>query len=164
MVAFRRKKTTRNHVVGSDILSSQVTLNNPTLPCGKCKKTCHLINKTSKLINCTNGRSVIINSGGNCKSKKVIYAARCKVHDLIYVGHTGEELSQRFSKHRYDASKRPDNTELSKHIAKYHHDFERDIDITVLKSNLETVPERELFEDLGSYGKEMYDSYVNLFT
>lgn len=181
MVAFRRKKTIRNHVVRSDILSSQVAPTNPTLPCGKCKKTCHLINKTSKLINSTNNRSVIINSGGNCKSKNVIYAARCKVHDLIYVGHTGEELSQRFSKHRYDASKRPENTELSKHIAKHHHDFERDIDITVLKSNLKTVPERELFEDkficslgtkspnglnvdLGSYGKEMYDSYVNLFT
>ena len=129
----------------------------------------------------TNGRSVNINSGGNCKSNNVIYAARCKVHDLIYVGHTGEELSQRFSKHRYDASKRPENTELSKHIAKHHHDFERDIDITILKSNLKTVPERELFEDkficslgtkspnglnvdLGSYGKEMYDSYANLFT
>ena len=122
-------------MVRSDIIPPQVTSFNLTLPCGKRKKTCHLINQTTKLFNSTNGRSFTIKSGGTCKSKNIVYAARCKVHDLIYVGHTGDELSQRFSKHRYDSNKRPDNNELSKHIARYNHNFETDIDITVLNVN-----------------------------
>jgi len=106
----------------------------------------------------------------------VIYAARCKIHDVIYIGHTGEELSQRFSKHRYDAKKRPDNNELAKHVSKYNHDFDKDIDITILKNNIKTAPEREIMEDklicllgacrpnglsvdLNAYGKEMYATY-----
>jgi len=179
MVAFRKKKTIGNHIVRSDITPHQITLSNPTLPCGKCKKTCHLINQSTKLTNSKNERSVDITSGGCCKTKNIIYAARCKIHDLIYIGHTWEELSQRFSKHRYDAKKRPDNNELAKHIAKYYHDFDKDVDVTILKLNVKTAPEREIVEDkfictlgtrspnslnvdLSAYGKEMYETYDRL--
>ena len=68
MVAFRKKKTIGNHIVRSDITPHQITLSNPSLPCGKCKKTCHLINQSTKLTNSKNKRSVDITSGGSCKT------------------------------------------------------------------------------------------------
>ena len=44
------------------------------------------------------------------------------------MGQTGDELSKRISKHRYDTKSRPNNNELSKHLASERHDFERDIE------------------------------------
>ena len=115
----------------------------------------------------------------DCKTQNGIYAARCKKHDVIYIGHTGEKLSSQFSKHRYDLKSRPDNNELTKHLNSSDHDFEKDIDITILKSDIPTVNQREFFEDkfickLGTlspnglnadthqYAKDMYSSYRNL--
>ena len=180
MVAFRRKKSIQNFVVRSDVCRPKLCKNVPTSPCYKCKKTCHLINNSPIITNSKNGRSLDINAGGNCRTKNIIYAARCKIHDLIYIGHTGDELAQRFSKHRYDTKKRPDNNELSKHIAEYGHDFEKDIDVTILMSNLETAAERELNEDkficklgtkspnglnvdVGNYGADVYDICQHLY-
>ena len=179
MVSFRKKKSIRNYVTKSDITPPQINLFNPTLPCGKCESTCHLINQSSKITNSTNNKTITITSGGNCKTKNIIYAARCKKHDLIYIGHTGRELSNRFSKHRYDAKKRPDNCELAKHIHKHRHNFEKDIDIVILQDQAKSVAERELLEDkficrlgtrtpnglntdLHNYGTEMYDLYQEI--
>ena len=141
---------------------------------------CHLINQSTVLVNKKSNTSVNINSGGNCKSKNIIYAARCKVHDMIYIGHTGEELCRRFSKHRYDAKNRPDNNELANHLSGNDHDFEKDIEVSILKNNVRTPQEREFCEnrficllgtkspnglniDMNNYGKEMYNIYSQVF-
>ena len=93
---------------------------------------------------------------------------------VVYIGHTGEELRSRFSKHRYDANKRPDNNELANHISTYNHNFDADIDVTILKNDLSKTDEREFFEnkficllgtkqpnglniDSNAYGQEMYN-------
>ena len=55
-----------------------------------------------------------IEGTGNCKEREIIYAAQCSKHKVLYIGDTGEQLSQRFSKHRCDIKKRPDNSELAK--------------------------------------------------
>ena len=46
-----------------------------------------------------------------------------KIHGGIYIGNTGEELRERFSKHRYDAKTRPDSNELAAHINKHQHEI-----------------------------------------
>ena len=64
-------------------------------PCGKCK-LCPLIN-TEKLI--TNDKLNItekIKDTGNCKERKIIYAAQSSKHKVLYIGNTGEKLSVRF--------------------------------------------------------------------
>ena len=111
----------------------------------------------------------------------VAYAIRCKKHDLVYIGHTGEELSVRMSKHRYDFLKRPNNNELAKHLRETEHDFEQDIEVTILKRNIMTVQQRELMEDklicklgtlqpnglnvsLHQYGEDMYTSYQHVLS
>ena len=86
-------------------------------------------------------------AGGNCSSKNLIYAARCRIHDEIYIGHTGDEIKERFHKHRYDAKSRPENSELAEHFSKDQHNFDKDIDVTILKHDLFTKEEREYHED-----------------
>ena len=53
-----------------------------------------------------------IKGTGNCKEREIIYAAQCSKHKLFYIRHTGEQLSQQFSKLHYDIKNRPDNTKL----------------------------------------------------
>ena len=51
---------------------------------------------------------------GNCKEREIIYAAPCSKHKIVYIGHTGEQLSERLSKHCYNITNGPDNSELAK--------------------------------------------------
>ena len=39
-------------------------------------------------------------------------------------------------KHRYEAKNRPDSNELEAHIHKYQPDFDKDIEVLILKGNL----------------------------
>ena len=72
------------------------------------------INQYRKYHSVKNDRKMKRPSGGNCNSKNVIYAARCRIHNEIDIGHTGEEIKERFHKHRYDT----ENTELAEHFSK----------------------------------------------
>jgi len=117
---------------------------------------------------------VNISRGWATLSIYVIYAARCKIHGLLYIGHTGEALKDRVNKHRYDAKKRPHNNELATHVNQHEHDFNNDIDFCVLKKGIINEKERILYEDkficqlgtiqptglnidIGPYGNEMYE-------
>ena len=178
MVAFRRAKTIRNEVVKNDVAPPpDATVG--TLPCKSCKSTCHLICEDTKITNNKNGKSIEVKSCGTCKTTDVVYAARCKICDLIYVGETKEAIKTRFSKHRYDANKRPDNCELAKHIHAMGHDFDKDIEVMILKQGFKSTEERKFFEDkficqlgtlspeglnkdLDHYAREMYDLHQHL--
>ena len=120
-----------------------------------------------------------ITSGGNCRTSNIIYAARCKICDLIYIGETGKELRKRFSDHRYDAKNRPDNNELAQHISDKKHDFEKDIEVAILHQGFKSQDERVFYEDkyicklgtfkpngmnekIGAYAKEMYAMHQSL--
>ena len=112
-VTYRKNKSLSNHLIANQQLHSSVT------PCGK-RKLCPQLN-TAKLI--TNDKLNItekIKGNGNCNKREMIYAAQCSKHKVLYIGHTGEQLSERFSKHRYDIKSRPDNSELAKHFHESH--------------------------------------------
>lgn len=68
--------------------------NNPKV----CRKMCKLINVDNFIINDKNKGRIKLPPGGNCSSKNVIYAAR-RIHNEIYIGHTGEEIKEKFHKH-----------------------------------------------------------------
>ena len=104
-----------------------------------------------------------------------MYAARCTKHDLIYVGYTSEQLSDRFSKHRYDVKRRPDNSELASHFHADHK--EEDMEVLILQSNiasntqtlefhedkwictLQTLQPTGINKDVHQYAKDMYAAY-----
>ena len=71
--------------------------------------------------------------GGDCQSENVVYAAWCRKHKVTYVGQTGEKLSRRFSKHRYDILHRPSNSELAGHFHK-DHDLDKDLGIVLFRA------------------------------
>ena len=97
----------------------------------------------------------------------------------MYIGHTGDDLARRFSKHRYDNNNRPNNNELTKHLNSSKHNFERDLEISILKKDVSTLGLREYYEDkficklgtlqpnglnvdLNQFGKDMYASFQKL--
>ena len=59
-----------------------------------------------------------------------MYAVRCKKHNCLYIGQTGDQLNNRMSKHRWDAKNRPDNNELATHFHK--HDLDNDMEVWIL--------------------------------
>ena len=167
LVAFRRAPTIRNHVVRNDI--RQRKNSSDVMKCGKCGDN---LSSKREITNRTKNITVKLTCSGTCTTQNVIYAARCKKHNCIYVGHTGEELRTRFSKHRYDVKSRPDNSELAEHFHKDH--TEKDMEVFILQTNLPDVKQREFFEDrwicrlqtqgelntdLHQYAKDMYHMF-----
>ena len=57
---------------------------------------------------------------GNCKEREIIYAAQYSKHKVLYIRHTGKQLSECFSKLCYDIKNRPDNSKLAKHFHESH--------------------------------------------
>ena len=88
-----------------------------------------------------------LKASGNCKTSDIVHVARCKICDILYVGETKDELRIRFSKHRYDAKKRPENCELTAHVHANNHDFEKDIEVTILQQGFKSEAERKFVED-----------------
>ena len=79
----------------------------------------------------------------------------------------------------YNAKNRPDNNELTEHIHKHQHEFDKDMEVLILKGNLYQKHERELWKDkficlLGTkaptglnkehkhYGRELYEAFADL--
>ena len=124
--------------------------------------------------------SVKIKPGSNCKTKGVIYAVNCKKCQEIYVGHTGDTMKIRWSKHKYDIINRPGQNELATHCHN-NHDITKDLEIFILDHGLHSFAGRERMEDkyicklqthqsnkgginseVHSYAKEMYTLWTNV--
>ena len=88
----------------------------------------------------------------------------------------GNDLGNRFGKHRYDIKKRPGNNELAEHFHTGH--ALEDMNISILQSGITSDEERELLEEkwicrlqtlqphglnkhIKHYAKYMYTSYKN---
>ena len=98
------------------------------------------------IVNKNNGARVKIKSGANCKTTGIIYAVNCKKCHQIYVGHTGDSMKIRWSKHKYDILNRPGQNELATHCHK-NHDLEKDLDVYILDHGIHSFAERERMED-----------------
>ena len=69
-------------------------------------------------------------------------AAKCyKYKVLLYTGHAGEQLSERFSKHRYDIKNRQNNGKIAKHFHKSHN-INDNLNVTILQNNVKTAGAR----------------------
>ena len=171
-VTYRKKKSPSDHLSNNDIANQQLHSN--VAPFRKWK-LCPQIN-TAKLI--TNDKLYITGKKkdtGNCKERETIYVAQCFKHKVLYIGHTGEQLPEHFSKHRYYIKNRPDDSELAKYF-KENHNLKDDLNVTILQNNSKTAAARRYHEDkwifkqkplalhginteFGDYVKEMYNFY-----
>ena len=130
---------------------------------------------TSKTIkNKNTGAELKLKPGATCKTKGIIYAIKCKKCDHIYIGHTGDSIGERFSKHKCDIKNRPQQNELVTHCHKHkHHDTETDLEVFIIDHGIHLLGLRRLLEDkyicklqtlypngmdveIGPYAREMY--------
>ena len=105
---FRNVKKTAaslgNMLVRSKI-SSLGCPNGPTLPCkpdkpkakGKCQ-CCRIVSKADHIVG--PNKKIIKTAKGNCKTKCIIYHARCTHCDKVYAGKTVQQLNERVNGHR----------------------------------------------------------------
>ena len=148
-VTYQKNKSLSDHLLKNNIANQQLHSN--ITRCGK-RKLCPQIN-TAKLI--TNDNLNItekIKGTGNCKDREIIYAAHCFKDRVLYIGHTGEQLSQCFC------------------------NLNNDINVTILQKNIKTAATRRYHKDewicklknltphglkteIGDYTKEMYTFY-----
>ena len=173
-VAFRRKKN-----LGSILCKNDIKKNDEkecsAKPC-KCQ-LCKIMKKdTDHITNHQNGLTLRIQPGATCKSKGVVYAIHCKKCQLLYIGHSGNDMSVRWGQHKHDIKKRPDQNELATHCHN-HHNIDQDIEIYILAHGIHNDQERERLEDklicklqtmgkhglnekINPYAKEMYTTWT----
>ena len=82
---------------------------------------------------------------GNWKEREIIYAVQCSKYKVLYIGHIGEQLLERSSKHCYDIKSSPDNSELAKHFHKSLN-LNNDLNVTILQ-NIKTTAAQRYHED-----------------
>ena len=156
----------------NDIANQQLHSN--VAPCGKCK-LCSKLNRTKLITNDKLNITEKIKGTGNFREKEIIYAAQYSKYKILYIGHTEGQLSERFSKHRYDIKNTPDNSQLAKHFHESHNLID-DRNVTILQNNIKTAAPRRYYKDkwicklktlaphgsnteTGDYTKEMYNFY-----
>ena len=89
-----------------------------------------------------------IEGTGNCKEREIIYATQCSKHKVLYIEHTGKQLSERFSKYSYDIKYRPDNSDLAKHFHEGHN-LNDDLNVTILQNNTKLQPHESVMRTNG---------------
>ena len=84
--------------------------------------------------------------GAKPRDKSVAYVVECTKHKLIYIGQTGDQINNRFNRHRSDIRCYPD-CELSKHFNNNDCDFEKDLKISILEKVKTSEAKRQYKED-----------------
>ena len=171
-VAYRINKSLSDYLLKNDIADRKLHSN--VTPCGKWK-LCPQLNTTRLTANDKLNKTEKIKGTANCKEREVIYAAQSSKHKALYIGHIGEQLSERFSKQRYDIKNWPDNSELAEHFYKSHK-INYNLNVTILQDNiktatagsyhgekwicrLKTLTPQGLNIKIYDYAKEMYNLY-----
>jgi hypothetical protein len=175
-IAFRRKKNLANILCRNDV-KDHVEEEYPTKAC-KCQ-LCRILNsETDHITNQKNGLTLRIQPGGNCKSKGVVYALHCKKCQLLYIGHTKNDMTDRWGKHKHDVKHRPMQNEFATHCHK-DHDLDRDVEAFILAYGIQDDGKRERLEDklicklqtmgdhglnskVNAYAKEMYTTWTSI--
>ena len=177
-VTFRKRKNLSNHLCKNDIKKREEEEKIIKI-CKGCQ-LCKIMSKKDTISNENTGVTIKIKKGGTCKSTGVIYAVNCKKCKSIYVGHSGDPMSNRYSKHKYDITKRPEQNELSSHCHK-NHDLEKDLEVYIIDYGIPKLEQREHLEDkyicklqtlhpqglitrIGPYAKEMYKCWTSVIT
>lgn len=176
IVAFRRKKNLANLLCKNDVRKKHTDHDEQVRTC-KCQ-VCKLMSKSDSVTNPRNGLSLKLKPGGNCRSTGIVYAVKCRKCKQLYIGHSGNDMCDRYGKHKYDIKKRPDQNELATHCHQ-NHDVSRDLEIYIVDYGIHNLEERKRREDkvicqlqtmgrhglnevIGQYAKEMYATWTSV--
>ena len=84
---------------------------------------------------------------GKSTGKSAAYAAECTKHKLIYIGQIGDQVKNRFNRHRSDIRCYLNLCELSKHFCNNVCNFEKDLKISILEKVKSTEAKRQYKTD-----------------
>ena len=129
IIAYRRAKNISDKIIRANHWGKR---KEPQIITKTRSKIDANINRSGTIYNNKNGRSANIPIGSATDSN-VIYAAKCKKHQLMYVGMTGGQLNTRFSLHRSDIIHHPNRCELPRHFKDHGCDFDKDLEVSVLE-------------------------------
>ena len=162
ILSFRRNKSLRNWLVHSCLTkptpNTHFTPGHSTPCSSKRRKGCKLCpamsntsSMTSKLVSYIwrETNKSCLTSGGKCNTTDTIYAAECTKHNLIYVGHSSQNLSGRFNDHCSGVKVKPKACELSQHFHESKNcKIEKDLKVYIFQDNATGIREkREFMED-----------------
>ena len=146
LVAYRRTANIRDKIIRANHHQSTSTTR-PTSSCRPSKSPIERnMNNTGTIVNNKGNRQCKV-QGGSANTVGVIYAGRCRKHDVISVGQTGGPLNARFNGHRSDVKLRPYRTELDTHFHSNGCDFNKDLEVTILEQVTGSTSLREFKED-----------------
>ena len=144
MVAYRRNRTF------NDILTRTKFTNFTSHTYQDNSKTTikHLMNNSGTILNEKTGNSCKI-EGGISTEKNTIYAVKCTLHNLIYVGQTSYQLNERMNQHRSDSILHPEKCSLARHFYENECTFDKNSNISILEKNVfGSLQHREFREDV----------------
>ena len=134
MVAFRKNRSFRDILTHARHGPKQ---DPPTLLCNPSAAKLEKNMSASKSLTNEKTGVTVKTVGGNAITRNIVYAAKCKRCELIYVGHTTIPMNERFNIHRSDISKHPDRSELPKHFSKNPLcEFDRDLEVHILEKDI----------------------------
>ena len=114
-------------------------------PCGKCS-WCRSMQNTKEFKSISNGKTSKILHGLNCKSKWIVYLAKCTRCNLQYCGKAETQMNARFNNNRHHVKTKLKSCELTSHfIENPNHHIDRDLEITLIEQlrKTETMTEEK---------------------
>ena len=90
-----KKRNLANHLCKNDIREKPAP---SEVPCKGCK-ICKMMTPKQIVVNEKSKQVVTVKPGATCNTENVVYALNCKKCKQIYVGHTGDSMKIRYSKH-----------------------------------------------------------------
>jgi hypothetical protein len=147
IVAFRRQQNLKDMLVHTGT-RKDVKVENTVKSCkdARCKCCSHLKETEEFSIN---DQKHIVRSGGTCKSGNVIYAIRCRICNLWYIGESGLKLHSRLNGHRSSIKRLQKGEKLNtqytdtgcaEHFVQKGHNFDSDAELHLLEKGEWTEP------------------------
>lgn len=132
MTAYRKGKSLRQHLVKSSCIGgskSTYPQYRGTRKCGRpiCN-TCPHTWETDEVVGPDN--TFVVRGGFTCVTENVIYAIKCKICSMVYIGESYRRLGDRFAEHILSAKKNG-NCPVGKHFNRPGHKH-TDMMVTVL--------------------------------
>ena len=166
LVAYRRPKSLRDLLVKAEFQwekRQDVTLG--SRPCGKCS-WCRSMQNTKEFKSISKGKTFKILHSLNCKSKWIVYLAKCTRCNLQYCGKAETQMNVCFNNNRHHVKTKLKSCELTSHfIENPNHDIDRDLEITLIEQlrKTETMTEenkKELLKKREIFWQETLDVFT----
>ena len=131
LVAYRRPKNLKRFIGESGISVGKETRYDIRIASVRQMLWCRSMQNTNEFKSISNGKTFKILPSLNCKSKWIVYLAKCTRCNLQYCGKAETQINIRFNNNRHDIKTKLKSCELTTHfIENPNNDIDKDLEIT----------------------------------